>query len=431
MVYYCVCGGCNNSSKSGHRVHCFPKDKGIFQSWVQFVKVRRAGFSASSVTAHSRICSAHFKEEDYHSGDAKMVSLGLKSERLAKLIPTAVPSVHANLSACPVPRSRDTVCRKRESATMLTDASQQETVDSVDTVESVDTGDQPLPSSTSDAGSGTQCYLKPPRWSHVHKSRMSLSTHEVEETHQNKDASPYISDTDSEDEPKLPLNQFYPYIRCGLCCGFLIDATTITECLHTFCKSCIVKHFFYGNRCPTCSIVVHQTQPLYNIRPDRQLQDIVYKMIPFLEELERDQMCNFYKQRGMEVPKPVVLSPPTPTVARKPKKDTSTHSVFTIPPELDVSLLLQFVGAEDGIKNYKPLERRYVRVSGEATVRHVELFIRRKMELSPTCQVDMVCGDHLLDHDQSLKQIQNTMGEEAVQDGLLVLHFGLVLPNES
>lgn len=32
------------------------------------------------------------------------------------------------------------------------------------------------------------------------------------------------------------------------------------------CKSCIVKHFFYSNKCPTCSIVVHQTQPLYNIR---------------------------------------------------------------------------------------------------------------------------------------------------------------------
>lgn len=34
-------------------------------------------------------------------------------------------------------------------------------------------------------------------------------------------------------QPKLPLNQFYPYIHCALCCGFLIDATTITECLHT------------------------------------------------------------------------------------------------------------------------------------------------------------------------------------------------------
>ncbi|XP_067092700.1 polycomb group RING finger protein 6 isoform X1 [Osmerus mordax] len=236
-------------------------------------------------------------------------------------------------------------------------------------------------------------------------------------------------DTDSEDEPRLPLNQFYPYIRCALCCGFLIDATTITECLHTFCKSCIVKHFFYSNRCPNCSIVVHQTQPLYNIRPDRQLQDIVYKMLPFLEEMERAQMVDFYKQRGLEVPKPVMASPQVPLKSQKQRKELLPQSVFRMPPELDVSLLLEFVGAEEGIDNYKPLERRYVRVSGEATVRHVELFIRRKMELSSTCQVDVVCGDHLLDRYQSLKEVQDSMGENALQDGLLVLHFGLVLPS--
>ncbi|XP_059361678.1 uncharacterized protein LOC132099256 [Carassius carassius] len=47
-----------------------------------------------------------------------MVALGLKNEKMAKLIPTAVPSVNPNLSACPVPRSRDTtVCRKRAIAT--------------------------------------------------------------------------------------------------------------------------------------------------------------------------------------------------------------------------------------------------------------------------------------------------------------------------
>ncbi|XP_062286395.1 polycomb group RING finger protein 6 [Scomber scombrus] len=239
------------------------------------------------------------------------------------------------------------------------------------------------------------------------------------------------ADSDSEDEPKLPLNQFYPYIRCALCCGFLIDATTITECLHTFCKSCIVKYFFYSNRCPTCSIVVHQTQPLYNIRPDRQLQDIVYKMVPFLEDLEREEICKFYKERGMDMPKPVTISPPGPVAGKRQKKDNVSQSIFTIPPELDVSLVLEFVGAEEGISNYKPLERRYVRVSGEATIRHVELFIRRKMELSSTCQVDVVCGDHLLDHYQSLKDIQSSVGTEALQDGLLVLHFGLVLPSQS
>ncbi|XP_019737784.1 polycomb group RING finger protein 6 isoform X1 [Hippocampus comes] len=228
-------------------------------------------------------------------------------------------------------------------------------------------------------------------------------------------------------KPKLAINQFYPYIRCGLCCGFLIDATTITECLHTFCKSCIVKHFFYSNRCPSCTIIVHQTQPLYNIRPDRQLQDIVYKMIPFLEEVEREQMCNFYKKRGLAIPKSVVVSTATPVVLKRQKKDSTPQCVLNIPPELDVSLLLDFVGAEEGINSYKPLERPYVRVSGEATIRHVELFIRKKMELSPTCQVDVVCGDHLLDQYQSLKDVQNFVGSEALQDGLLVLHFGLVL----
>ncbi|KAL7889936.1 hypothetical protein AOLI_G00021940 [Acnodon oligacanthus] len=234
---------------------------------------------------------------------------------------------------------------------------------------------------------------------------------------------------DIDDETLLPLKEFYPYIRCALCTGFFIDATTITECLHTFCKSCIVKHFFCSNRCPNCDIIVHQTQPLYNIRPDRQLQDIVYKMIPTLEEAERKQMCAFYKERGLVVPKPVAVPAMLPAKLPKQKqKDLTPQSVFTIPPELDVSLMLEFVGAEEGIGNYKPLERKYVRVSGEATIRHVELFIRRKMELSPELQVDVVCGEHLLEQCQSLREVRNTMGKNALQDGMLVLQFGLVLP---
>uniref|UniRef100_A0A3Q4HGC4 Polycomb group ring finger 6 n=1 Tax=Neolamprologus brichardi TaxID=32507 RepID=A0A3Q4HGC4_NEOBR len=181
--------------------------------------------------------------------------------------------------------------------------------------------------------------------------------------------------------PTLPLNQFYPYIRCALCCGFLIDATTITECLHTFCKSCIVKHFFYSNKCPTCSIVVHQTQPLYNIRSRTGSVKMEHS-----------------SAEGSPSSLAVIVSPPCPAVIKRQKKDNIPQSVFTVPPELDVSLLLEFVGAEEGICNYK---------------------------------VDVVCGDHLLDHYQSLKEVQNFVGEDALQDGLLVLHFGLVLPSQS
>ncbi|XP_034782031.2 polycomb group RING finger protein 6-like isoform X2 [Acipenser ruthenus] len=287
------------------------------------------------------------------------------------------------------------------------------------------------------------------------------------------DGSVNEEESDDEDERTIPLSEMSPYIRCTICTGYFIDATTITECLHTFCKSCIVKHFFYSNRCPKCNVVVHQTQPLYNIRLDRQLQDLVYKLVPHLEQNEKRQLHDFYKERGLEVPKPAP-QPAAAVKAIKQKKGLLAQSVFTIPPELDVSLVLEFVGihgavtgrklgtnwqpcapqepsssafvvfracnllstyisyfkqsAEEGIATYKPLERKYVRVSGEATIRHVEMFIRRKMELTPGCQVDLVCGDHLLERYQSLREVQSTIGESAIQDGLLLLHFGLVLP---
>ncbi|XP_077352280.1 polycomb group RING finger protein 6 [Festucalex cinctus] len=147
----------------------------------------------------------------------------------------------------------------------------------------------------------------------------------------------------------------------------------------------------------------------------------------FYTAAEREKMCNFYKKRGLAIPKSGMVSSAAPLSLKKQKKDSTPQCVLSIPPELDVSLLLDFVGAEEGVNSYKPLERPYVCVSGDATIRHVELFIRKKMELSPACQVDVVCGDHLLDQYQSLKDVQNSVGAEALQDGLLVLHFGLVL----
>ncbi|KAG9484878.1 hypothetical protein GDO78_008142 [Eleutherodactylus coqui] len=226
------------------------------------------------------------------------------------------------------------------------------------------------------------------------------------------------------DEHMIHLADLNPYILCSICKGYFIDATTITECLHTFCKSCIVRHFYYSNRCPKCNVVVHQTQPLYNIRLDRQLQDIVYKLVVDLEEREKKQMYGFYRERGLEVPKPVIPQPVS-TGRGRPKK--LFGPLFRIPPELDVSLLLEFMGADEGTGSFKPLEKKFVRVSGEATIGHVEKFLRRKMELNATCQVDIICGDHLLERYQTLREILAEIGESAVQDGLLVLHFGLVL----
>ncbi|KAK0149362.1 hypothetical protein N1851_009910 [Merluccius polli] len=148
MPGYCACAGC----KVDTRLHGFPKDKATLRQWVHFVRVRRAHFSMTSVTANTKICSAHFKE-DYDEEDARMVSLGLKTKRLAKLIPTTEPSAQ-HLSACRYHTERH---QESRDATMLIDAAQQETADSVDV-------NDPLPST---CDTGTQCNVKPRGRSHA------------------------------------------------------------------------------------------------------------------------------------------------------------------------------------------------------------------------------------------------------------------------
>lgn len=88
-------------------------------------------------------------------------------------------------------------------------------------------------------------------------------------------------------ERRIKLKTLNSHITCKICRGYLIDATTVTECLHTFCKSCLVKHLEEKHTCPTCQIVIHQSHPLQYISFDRTMQDIVYKLVPDLQESKK------------------------------------------------------------------------------------------------------------------------------------------------
>lgn len=114
-----------------------------------------------------------------------------------------------------------------------------------------------------------------------------------------------------QEEVKIKIKDLNEHIVCYLCAGYFIDATTITECLHTcelassvkapwctrgtaslhlscspflVCKSCIVKYLQTSKYCPMCNIKIHETQPLLNLKLDRVMQDIVYKLVPGLQE---------------------------------------------------------------------------------------------------------------------------------------------------
>jgi len=44
-------------------------------------------------------------------------------------------------------------------------------------------------------------------------------------------------------ERRIKLKTLNSHITCKICRGYLIDATTVTECLHT-CKYCIIGNIF-------------------------------------------------------------------------------------------------------------------------------------------------------------------------------------------
>ncbi|XP_021897050.1 E3 ubiquitin protein ligase DRIP2-like [Carica papaya] len=91
---------------------------------------------------------------------------------------------------------------------------------------------------------------------------------------------------------KLPMldtrDKVVERMTCGICNNLFEDATTINECLHTFCKKCIHKRFLEEDQkeCPVCGIEL-DSNPMKNLRPDHLLQALRQKL--FLGERKRDK----------------------------------------------------------------------------------------------------------------------------------------------
>jgi hypothetical protein len=57
----------------------------------------------------------------------------------------------------------------------------------------------------------------------------------------------------------VPIEKLNEFLGCTLCKGYFREAHTITECLHTFCKECLIDEFAKSNygkskHCPTCNV---------------------------------------------------------------------------------------------------------------------------------------------------------------------------------
>lgn len=184
---------------------------------------------------------------------------------------------------------------------------------------------------------------------------------------------------------RLKITDLNPHLSCILCGGYFIDATTITECVHSFCRACIVRYLETSKYCPVCEVQVHKSRPLHYIRSDKTLQDIVYKLVPGLFHNEMKRRRELYASQ--------------PPEAIKESRDAEDRGEcldekFIYAPDEIFSLSIEYVTELenqdlDSERDDNVPKRRFLRCPAAVTVAHLKKFIRMKYGIPYSYEVDL------------------------------------------
>ncbi|XP_050008665.1 polycomb complex protein BMI-1 isoform X3 [Alexandromys fortis] len=187
---------------------------------------------------------------------------------------------------------------------------------------------------------------------------------------------------------RIKITELNPHLMCVLCGGYFIDATTIIECLHSFCKTCIVRYLETSKYCPICDVQVHKTRPLLNIRSDKTLQDIVYKLVPGLFKNEMKRRRDFYAAHP---------SADASNGSNEDRGEVADEDKRIITDDEIISLSIEFFDqnrSDRKVNKEKSKEevndKRYLRCPAAMTVMHLRKFLRSKMDIPNTFQIDVM-----------------------------------------
>lgn len=224
---------------------------------------------------------------------------------------------------------------------------------------------------------------------------------------------------------------------CHICNGYLIRPVAVTECLHYFCRSCIVNHLetTSENKCPYCDNLIHETNPWDLLREDKTLEYIILKLVPGLASNERQRRKEFYDERGIPDPdqlegdsnlnlcindpdskvdkkdeeKEVPNEKPKPTMKSLGNNQIGFHLRY-VKPELDVK--------ED---EFCQLEKPFIRSSSHLTIAHVKKFLQLQLKYTDKTDVDILCNGELMGRHHTLEFIYMTRWR--YKEGVLTLDY--------
>ncbi|KAL3832224.1 hypothetical protein ACJMK2_023884 [Sinanodonta woodiana] len=196
---------------------------------------------------------------------------------------------------------------------------------------------------------------------------------------------------------KVKITNLNPHVICVLCGGYFIDATTIIECLHSFCRTCILRYLESSKSCPICDVMVHKTRPLENIRSDKTLQDLVYKLVPSLYKNEMKRRRDFYILHAAD-------KPSTPSEDRG--DEFCDRIIYTEDEKISLSLELCSLGfpstypskirRPSGPEIKKTSDIRYLMCPAAFTVGHLKKFLNLKFDFGEQHQIDIFHTDEPL-----------------------------------
>ncbi|XP_029484886.1 polycomb group RING finger protein 5-B-like isoform X1 [Oncorhynchus nerka] len=207
------------------------------------------------------------------------------------------------------------------------------------------------------------------------------------------------------------VKDFNHFITCYVCKGYLIKPTTVTECLHTFCKSCIVQHFEDSNDCPKCGIQVHETNPREMLRLDNTLEEIIFKLVPELREKEQQQEIEFWRSRkwkenGEE-------DGPRSKRSRLDDDDDDgggggDGDYHRSDPQIAICLGCCCVDSLVGENVVKGLMKKFIRCSTRVTVGTIKKFLSLKLKLPSSYELDVLCNGEIMGKDHTMEFIYMT-----------------------
>ncbi|XP_036684139.1 LOW QUALITY PROTEIN: polycomb group RING finger protein 5 [Balaenoptera musculus] len=205
------------------------------------------------------------------------------------------------------------------------------------------------------------------------------------------------------------VKDFNPYITCYICKGYLIKPTTVTECLHTFCKTCIVQHFEDSNDVQGCGNQVHETNPLEMLRLDNTLEEIIFKLVPGLREQELERESEFWKKnKPQENGQDDTSKVDKPKVDEEGDENQDDKDYHRSDPQIAICLDCLRNNGQSGDNVVKGLMKKFIRCSTRVTVGTIKKFLSLKLKLPSSYELDVLCNGEIMGKDHTMEFIYMT-----------------------